>query len=34
MSITIKAVIRKDKINQQNCAPINIRFKGNSGKCP
>ena len=26
MSISINAVIRKDKINQQNCAPINIRL--------
>jgi len=26
MSISIKAIIRKDKINNSNCAPINIRF--------
>jgi len=26
MSISIKTVIRKDKINNNNCAPINIRF--------
>ena len=32
MSISINAVIRKDKTNSKNCAPINIRLtlKGKS----